>query len=226
MIKIFLWNHNWWRGRFSSFSSFLNFNVRKDHSWGYDLKSEKRCTGWKSSKVTFEWQRGIGGRTLRHFLIWSPSLTKIIDNGEYLKHCVNIKGLVKICHRAGLYYLGKAISSYFLCFNSGKSLLSSHQTMCSSSHGSVISLKNPRVLSLKNPILGVCRTIVGEQYMIRAFPVRLKRVLLKMYFAIDEISRLKGVMLQVFISRKYTVKRLFYQNMVVIMITIINYFSF
>ena len=33
LIKIFFWKHNWSTVRFSSFSAFLPFSVRRDHFW-------------------------------------------------------------------------------------------------------------------------------------------------------------------------------------------------
>lgn len=41
-----------------------------------------------------------------------------------------------------------------------------------------------------------------------AFPWRLKRVLLEVSFPTDEISRLKGVILKVFISQEHTMKKI------------------
>ena len=51
-------------------------------------------------------------------------------------------------------------------------------------------------------------TQVGYQYLIGAFPARLRRILLELIFPIDEISRLQHMMLKVFISQEHTVKRL------------------
>ena len=51
--------------------------------------------------------------------------------------------------------------------------------------------------------------------MIRAFPARLKRILRKVTFPKDEFSRLQGLMPKVFLSLERTVKRLFYQSMVI-----------
>lgn len=42
--------------------------------------------------------------------------------------------------------------------------------------------------------------VVGLQYLIGSFPVRLKRVLLKVSFPTDKIFRLQGVMFEVFVS--------------------------
>lgn len=57
-------------------------------------------------------------------------------------------------------------------------------------------------------------TRVGDLYLIGVFPVGLGRVLLEVFFLVDEISRLQGMIIKVFISQGLTVKRLFYQNMV------------
>lgn len=68
---------------------------------------------------------------------------------------------------------------------------------------------NPGVYSLK---LGC--TVVGQWYLIRTFPARLKSTFLEVSFSIDKTSRWKSVWLKVSISLEHTVKRLFYQNMI------------
>ena len=48
-----------------------------------------------------------------------------------------------------------------------------------------------------------------------AFPVRLKRVLLEVSFPVHEISRLKGVMLKVFVSQERTMKKIALPSIVI-----------
>ena len=61
---------------------------------------------------------------------------------------------------------------------------------------------------------GVCPLRMGHQYLMRTFPVRLKKVLEK-FFSVDEISRLHDMMLNVFLSQGHAVKNLLYQNMII-----------
>lgn len=61
---------------------------------------------------------------------------------------------------------------------------------------------------------GMCPLRMGQQYLMRTFPVRLKKVLEK-FFSVDEISRLHDMMLNVFLSQGHAVKNLLYQNMVI-----------
>lgn len=56
---------------------------------------------------------------------------------------------------------------------------------------------------------------IDEQYLIRALPVNLKRVFLEVYS-----NRFQGMMLKVLVFQEWTVKRLVYHSMIILMETI------
>ena len=77
--------------------------------------------------------------------------------------------------------------------------------VCRSSQGLVLSLD---VLHESKSLFSGVWQHKGRLAAAGAFPGRLKRVLLEVSFPIDEISRLKGVILKVFISQEYTMKKI------------------
>ena len=72
----------------------------------------------------------------------------------------------------------------------------------------------------KSLFFGVQRHKGCLEYSIRGFPARLKRVLLDVSFLIDEISKLQVVTLKVFVPHGFHLKRLIYQNMVILIAAI------
>lgn len=132
---------------------------------------------------------------------------------DLLKYYAIIKGLAANFQQAWSTYLGKVVSSDVICFNSGKSSLSCHQTTCSFSQGLVLSLGVAQ--ESKSLFFGVWRHKGCLEYSIKGFPTRLERILLDVYFLINEISKLQVVTLRVFVPQGCHLKRLIYQNMVI-----------
>ena len=107
-----------------------------------------------------------------------------------------------------IYDMLSHLLSQNLIHNSGKSLLSGHQMMCTSSQGSETSLGLSH--ASKSLFLKVWWHKGWLTVLSMVFLVRLRRMLLAVSFPVDKISKL-----QVFFSQGHTVKWLLYQNMVI-----------
>ena len=136
-------------------------------------------------------------------------------------------GKGKKCIQTWSRHLEKAVSSNVICFNSRKSqspdgFAGPARVWCFLQ----MSHMNKRVYSLD---FGNIKVV--QQYLIRALPLRLKRVFLEVSFPIDKISRLQGMMLKIFIFLECMVKRLSCQSIIVFnrsnqAFTILKYISF
>ena len=116
------------------------------------------------------------------------------------------------------------VSSDVICFSLGKSLFSGHQMMCRSSQDLALALGvSPESKSL---FLGVW----WHSLLSRTWWGSFQRVWKEFFwsvFLIDEISKLKGVMLKVVISWRCTVKRLPCQKTRLFLVdTVLEYLCF
>ena len=149
-----------------------------------------------SHRVGHDWSdlavaAGIRGRTLRHFLS-KAHVIKIIDTGDHLKHLATIRGLAD------------KLSTDLIRISWESCLIRCHLLQFQK----IFTFRSPDVVQVQSGLVLSLGVSCESKHLFpwawwhkgwlavpdRAFPARLKRVLLEVFLPIEEISKLQNVL--------------------------------